>query len=127
MVIGEPRAIEHVQEIATRYLNGLRQGGPGDFSDYIQRVFRSAKIQPAIPQFQSFEVIGERPVVAQIDVLRTIEVKLLLCATGSWGPRWQLGTLRVIKEDETGKPSEDGEWGVCPASWKPEGKPVLQR
>ena len=118
--MADRKSIDAAREALTGYLDGLKVAGTGKSRDYTQLTFRDSAVSPAIPRFQDWEIVSVRTTGK---AAKKATVKLLLCSTGSFGLRWQKGTLNLICETAPYEPSEDGEWGVCPASWRPEGKP----
>jgi len=102
------------------FLEGLRQGGSGDPREFLQVTLRGIQNpKMVIPHFLAFEVGKCRRPDGAGDVVREVEVKLLL-APHNDRPRMEMaGALRVICETGPMKPGLDGEWGVCPMSFRP--------
>jgi len=119
-----PKEVPAIKAVVKGFLEALMRG-PQDkprksWREFAQLTFRDSKAEPAIPVFQGYKIQRVRKVPGWNDkTVREVDVELLLSPTGGYPLRWLSGTLRVIKESEPYKPDENGEWGVCPVSWRP--------
>jgi hypothetical protein len=109
-----------VKVVVEGYLEALKGRTWGDWRAYTQLTFRDKTQHPALPQFTAYNVGKCHKVEGMSDCVRQVEVSLRLYPDAGRPMRWINGRLQLIREDKPYHPSEDGEWGVCPVSWRPE-------
>ena len=112
-----------VTDIVTGFLVALQGGHRGNYLSYTQCTFRVRRVLPALPLFKRFEIMKVRKSTKgegfPDDVARIAEVSLTIGRQ-----RVVEGRLIVIREvwdEETQmhRADPEGEWGVCPTSWRP--------
>ena len=112
-----------VTDIVTGFLVALQDGRRGNYLPYTQCAFRARQVVPMLPLYQSFEITKVRkPTKGEDfpdDIARIAEVSLTIGRQ-----RVVQGRLTVIREvwdEETQmhRADPEGEWGVCPTSWRP--------
>lgn len=112
-----------VRRVVAGFLGELVEGQLGDWKQYVQLTYRDTNVVPALPLHSAFEIVEiQKPDEDSDDpagVVRTVVIDLVLTPHGARAARTICGTLRVIRESAPHKADPEGEWGVCPASWRP--------
>lgn len=106
-----------VREAVAGFLEGLRQGGPGNWRDFATDCIG----RPAIPQFQrliegdedaqrGWKVVRVPRVKGLADDVRAVDVRLMASGTSTMRIAWIEGSLCV---------KDEGGWKVQPGTWMP--------
>lgn len=110
-----PTDKELVFECVDRFLDAVSHGRP--WQPFGQVSQRGSLVTPLISAFDGHEICALIPVRGHSEVQRRVTVKIKTIG-GPNGQEWLKGSLSVVRENEEGAPDAEGEWGVCPMSWR---------